>query len=195
MHNDMDDIMDQWKNAKSAVPKEGSVDALIKTAESRRKSSVAFHYGNMIALSVLAIALVLLFIFVFPFRETISRIGVGCMVIPILLRIVVEYFSSRKAQQIDLTSTTNSTTDQTLQFYEFRKKIHGPVTISIVALYTVGLGLLTPEFHKYIGARIFLFDGFYCISGIFVIWQIRKGIRKEMKDLEEIIKIKSQLNA
>jgi hypothetical protein len=194
MQNDMDEIMNQWKKAKASVPKEGSIDLLIKTAESRKKSSVAFHYGNMVALTLLVVALVLLFLFVFPFRETISRIGVACMIGTIVLRVIIEYYSSRKAAQIDLASNTTSTTDQTLKFYEFRKRIHGPVTISMVALYTLGLGLLTEEFYKYLGARIFLFDAFYCIGGVIVIWQIRKGIKKEMHDLEEIIKIKTQLN-
>jgi hypothetical protein len=195
MQNDMDEIINQWKKAKQSVPKEGSIDSLIKTAESRRKSSVAFHFGNMIVLSVLAVVLVLFFLFLFPFQETISRIGVACMVGTIVLRVIIEYYSSRKAAKIDLTSNTNSTTDQTLMFYEFRKRIHGPVTISMVALYTLGLGLLTEEFLKYIGPRIFLFDGLYCIGGVILIWQIRKGIRKEIQDLEEIIKIKAQLSA
>lgn len=193
MQNDMDDIMDQWKKAKKAVPKEDSIDTLIKTAENRRKSSVAFHYGNIAVLGVFAIVLVLLFIYVFPFRETISRIGVVCMVGTIVIRVLIEYYSARKGAKIDLASATTATTDQSLAFYEFRKKIHGPVTVFLVALYTVGLGLLTGEFYKYIGASIFIFDGMYCVAGVFMIWQIRKGIKKEMKDLEEIVKIKSQL--
>jgi hypothetical protein len=195
MQNDMDELVNQWKNAKKGVPKGASIDALIKTAENKRKSSVAFHYGNMIVLSVLAVLLVLCFLFLFPFQETISRIGVGFMVGPIVLRVIIEYYSAQKAHKIDLSAPTVSATDETLRFYEFRKKIHGPVTISIVALYTIGLGLLTQEFMKHIGQIILLFDAMYCVSGVVLIWVIRKGIKKEMNDLQEIIKIKTQLNA
>jgi hypothetical protein len=194
MQNDMDELANQWKNAKKGAPKAHSIDALIKTAENRRKSSVAFHYGNMAVLSVLAIMLVLFFLFLFPFQETISRIGVGFMVGTIVLRVIIEYYSATKAAKIDLTAPTVSATDETLRFYEFRKKIHGPVTISMVALYTIGLGLLTQEFMKYIGQIILLFDAMYCVGGVILIWQIRKGIKKEMNDLQEIIKIKTQLN-
>lgn len=193
MQNDMDELVNQWKNAKKGVPKAESIDALIKTAESRKRSSIAFHYGNMIVLSVLAMTLVLFFLFLFPFQETVSRIGVGFMVGTIVLRVIIEYYSSRKANMINLAAATVSATDETLKFYEFRKKIHGPVTISMVALYTIGLGLLTQEFIKHIGYIILLFDAMYCLGGVFVIWQIRKGIKKEMDDLKEIIKIKSQL--
>jgi Ca2+/Na+ antiporter len=195
MQNDMDDLVNQWKKAKKGVPQADSIDALIKTAENRRKSSVAFHYGNMIVLSVLAIVLVLCFLFLFPFQETVSRIGVGLMVGTIVLRVIIEYFSAKKANKIDLTAPTVSATDDTLKFYEFRKKIHGPVTISLVALYTLGLGLLTQEFIKHIGQIILLFDAMYCVGGIILIWQIRKGIKKEMNDLQEIIRIKTQLTA
>lgn len=195
MQNDMDELVNQWKNAKKGVPKGDAIDALIKTAENRRKSSVAFHYGNMIVLSILAVVLVLFFLFLFPFQELVSRIGVGLMVGTIILRVIIEYYSSKKANKIDLAAPTTSTTDETLKFYEFRKKVHGPVTISMVALYTIGLGLLTQEFIKHIGQIILLFDAMYCVGGVILIWQIRKGIKKEMNDLEEIIKIKTQLNA
>ncbi len=194
MQNDIDDIVNQWKEARKSVHSQESIDKLISTAESRRKSSVAFHYGNMAVLSALAVILVLFFIYLFPFQETISRIGVACMVGTLLVRVIIEYFSARKAARINLLESTLAATDQTLKFYEFRKKIHGPVTIALVALYTIGLALLTQEFRKHIGDIIFLFDAMYCLGGVVLIWQIRKGIKKEMNDLQEIIRIKTQLN-
>lgn len=195
MQNDMDELVNQWKNARKDVRKTESIDALIKTAEGRRKSTLAFHYGNMIALTVLVVVLILFFLYLFPFQETISRIGVGFMIGTIVLRIIIEYLSSRKAAKINLGDTTTAATEETLHFYEFRKRIHGPVTFSMVALYTIGLGLLTGEFIKHIGYIILLFDAMYCVAGIFIIRQIRKGIKQEMNDLQEIIKVKTQLNA
>lgn len=194
MQNDMDDLVNQWKNARKDVRKTESIDVLIKTAEGRRKSTLAFHYGNIIALTLLVVVLILFFLFLFPFQETISRIGVGLMVGTIALRVIIEYFSSRKAAKINLADATAAATEETFHFYKFRKRIHGPVTISMVALYTIGLGLLTVEFIEHIGYIILFFDAMYCVAGIFIIRQIRKGITQEMNDLQEIIKIKSQLS-
>ena len=195
MQNDMNELVNQWKSARREVHTPDSIESLIKTATSKKRSSMAFHYGNIIALTALVIILILMFLFLFPFQETISRIGVAFMVGTIALRVIIEYFSSRKAARIDLAAATSSATEETLKFYEFRKRIHGPVTISMVVLYSIGLGLLTGEFIKHIGYIILLFDALYCITGVLVIWQIRKGIKKEMNDLQEIIKIKTQLHS
>ena len=122
-----------------------------------------------------------------------SRIGVALMVGGLVIRIMIEYYSALKSRTIDVSNNALSNTDQTLEFYNFRKRIHGPVTIIIVAIYCIGLGLLTPEFYKYIGPVIFLFDGMFCVAGVIIIWQVRKGIRKEMTDLKDILEIRRQL--
>ena len=193
MQDDLDDIVNQWKKAKQQVPGDNAVDQLIQSAKSKQKVSLAFHYGNMIVLAGVAVMLVLFFIFLFPFREFISRIGVALMVGGLVARIIIEYYSATKSRTIDVSENALSNTDRTLEFYNFRKHIHGPITITIVAIYCIGLGLLTPEFYKYIGPIIFLFDGMFCVSGAIIIWQVRKGIKKEMTDLNAILEIKRQI--
>jgi hypothetical protein len=193
MQDDIDDIVNQWKKAKQSVPKENSVNELIAQAEQKRKASLSFHYGNMIVLGAVVVMLVLCFLFLFPFQETLSRTGVAFMVGSLLIRIVIEYYSVQKSRSIDFSKSALSNTDLTLAFYNFRKRVHGPVTITIVAIYCLGLGMLTPEFLKYIGPIIYLFDAMFCLGGVVMIWQIRKGIQKEMNDLKEIVKIKTQL--
>ena len=193
MQDDFDDIVNQWKKAKQRVPEGGAVDQLVKHAKSKQKASLAFHYGNMLVLAGVAVMLILFFIFLFPFKELMSRIGVALMVGGLVIRIMIEYYSALKSRTIDVSNNALSNTDQTLDFYNFRKRIHGPVTIIIVAIYCIGLGLLTPEFYKYIGPVIFLFDGMFCVAGVIIIWQVRKGIRKEMTDLKDILEIRRQL--
>jgi hypothetical protein len=195
MQNDMNELVNQWKSARKDVRQHDDIASLIKSAESKKRSSMAFHYGNMIILSALVIALTLMFRFLFPFQETISRIGVFLMIASIAARVVIEYISSRKAAKITFAAAASSAAEDTLKFYQYRKRIHGPVTISIVGLYTLGLALLTEEFIKHIGYIILLFDAMYCIAGVLMIWQIRKGIKKEMNDLQEIIRIKAQLTS
>ena len=193
MQDDLDDIVNQWKKAKQQVPGDSAVDQLIRSAQSKQKASLAFHYGNMIVLAGVAVMLILFFIFLFPFREFISRTGVALMVGGLVIRIIIEYYSATKSRTIDVSENALTNTDRTLEFYNFRKRIHGPVTITIVAVYCIGLGLLTPEFYKYIGPIIFLFDGMFCVSGVIIIWQVRKGIKKEMTDLKDILEIRKQI--
>ena len=193
MQDDLDDIVNQWKRAKQQAQGDSAIDQLIQSAQSKQKASLAFHYGNMIVLAGVAVMLILFFIFLFPFREFISRTGVALMVGGLVIRIIIEYYSATKSRTIDVSENALTNTDRTLEFYKFRKRIHGPVTITIVAIYCIGLGLLTPEFYKYIGPIIFLFDGIFCVSGIIIIWQVRKGIKKEMTDLKDIIEIRKQI--
>jgi hypothetical protein len=193
MQDDIDDIVNQWKKAKQALPREKNVDELIAQAEQKRKASLSFHYGNMIVLVIVIVMLVLSFLFFFPFQETVSRVGVVLMVGSLVTRIVIEFYSVQKSRSINLSVSALSNTDLTVAFYNFRKRVHGPVTISIVTIYCMGLAMLTPEFLKHVGPVIYLFDGMFCIGGAVLIWQIRKGIQKEMKDLRELMKIRTQL--
>jgi cytochrome b subunit of formate dehydrogenase len=82
-----------------------------------------------------------------------------------------------------------------VRFYKLRRLIHGPITITIVTVYVVGLLMLTPEFLIHIGPIIYLFNGLFMASGIVIIWFIRKSIRKETLELEEIIAIKRQIES
>lgn len=191
----MDDLTNRWKQAKESVGLSSNTpEQLILKAKDKKRSTLYFHYGNIIVLSLLVIALSLFFYYVAPFQELLSRIGVSLMIGGILIRIVIELFSSSKFKRIQLVNDTSTTTRHTMDFYNLRKQIHGPVTLLIVALYTIGFWFLTPEFSMYIPFEwMIAMHISYVLGAIFLVWQIRKGIQKEMKNLSELVALKREI--
>lgn len=193
----MDNLTNRWKKAKESVELPSNhLEQLIAKAKDNKRSTLFFHYGNLITLSLLVMALSLFFYYVAPFQELLSRIGVLLMIGGILIRIVIEFFSTSKFKRIQLVNDASSTTQRSLEFYNFRKKIHGPVTLVIVALYTIGFWFLTPEFNKYIPFEwMIAMHLSYVLGAVFLVWQIRKGIQKEMKNLSELVELKRDMES
>ena len=110
------------------------------------------------------------------------------------LRIVIELYSIFLSSKIDLSEAALKSNQQVLRYYQFRKRIHSPVTITIVALYTIGFYILTPEFSRYFSLPVMiLIDSSYVVIGIVLITQIRKGIKKEMQHLSDIKGVEERL--
>lgn len=197
MENEMDDLKSIWKSAKGNTGKLGvSTATLISQAEAKRKNAVVSHIWNMGILFGVVVILIVCFYFFFPFRETLSRTGVAFMVGGLLVRIAIELFSIQKAGKVNVSDATAKATEDTLAFYEFRKKIHGPVTISIVTLYVVGFYMLSPEFSKYIPMTgMVIMDIGFLVGAIAMMLFIRTGIRKELEDLRSVVDIKKALSS
>ena len=192
----MDELKNKWGQAKRAVSTDSMpIEGLITKARKKRKHVTNFHYGNIIILTLTLVGISLFFIHVAPVRDAVSRIGAFFMVGGLAVRIVVECFSTVKSQKIDLLNEVAKTTNEALKYYEFRKKIHGPLTITIVALYSLGFYMLTPEFSRYIDFEwMMAIHASYVLGAIFLIWQIRKGIRKEMQNLKELVDLKKEMD-
>ena len=197
MDDELKKLKNQWKDVKSSVEKpEIEVDDIIEKAKKNKKSVLYAHYGNMLILTLTLIMITAFFYYVTSFQDLISKIGVVFMIGGLALRILIEWVSSIRSKQMDLTEHATSSMNSLLQFYQFRKKIHGPVTISIVGLYTLGFYMLTPEFSKYIDLHwMIIMDVGYVIGAIILIIFIRKGIKKEMEELAEIVQMKKELAA
>jgi hypothetical protein len=195
MENEMDDLKSIWKSAKGATGPTGvSPATLINQAEAKKKNAVVSHFWNIGILLALAVILILCFYFFFPFREILSRTGVGFMIGGLFVRIAIEIFSIRKSNNVKVSDTTAQATEDTLAFYEFRKKIHGPVTLSIVLTYIAGFYMLSPEFSKYIPAMwMVIMDVGFLVGAIVMALFIRTGIRKELEDLKSVVEIKKAL--
>lgn len=197
MSNELDDLKKQWKGAKQAVASHTSSAAkLAALGETQKKKLVWFQYGNAIVLTLVAIMLVLCFIYLFPFQDTLSRTGVALMIGGLIVRIAIELFSVVRSKRIQLLDSSVRNLESTIAYYEFRKKVHGPVTTIIVGLYVIGFYMLTPEFLRYIDWRWMLFyDIIFVVGGIILVWQIRKGIREEMLSLQQVIKARQEIVA
>jgi hypothetical protein len=195
MDNEFKNLQQKWQKQKKELgDSSSSFEQIVSTIENKRKKGLSFHYGNIVILSITLIGLFLFFYFVAPVQELLSRIGVGFMMIGILLRIVIEVFSSMKSKRINKLDTALKTTELTLDFYKFRKKIHGAITHIIFVLYLVGFYMISPEFSNYFSLWQMILMDVSCFVIIAVIYiQMRKGIQNEMNTLLEIIELKKEI--
>jgi len=195
MDNEFKSLQQKWQKQKNELKENASsLEQIVSTIESKKKKGLSFHYGNIIILVVTLIGLFLFFYLVAPVQELLSRIGVGFMMIGILLRIIIEVFSSIKSRKINKLDTALKTTEMTLDFYTFRKKIHGAITHIIFALYLIGFYMISPEFSNYFSLWQMILMDVSCFVILAIIYvQMRKGIKKEMNMLLEIIALKKEI--
>lgn len=196
MNNEFESLQRKWQKQKTALEDNTSTfEQLISKINSKRKKGLSFHYGNILILGSTLVGLFLFFYNVAPVKELLSRIGVGFMMIGILLRIVIEIFSSVKAKRINKLDTALKTTELTIDFYTFRKKIHGTITHVIFVLYLVGFYMISPEFSNYFSLwQMLLMDISCFVIAVFIYFQMRKGIKNELKTLLEIVALKKEMD-
>ncbi len=195
MNNEFEELQRKWQKNKQNIKKNPeAIDKMLITIAAKKKSNIRFHYGNISILFIIVLGVASFFYYVAPVKEIASRIGVFLMIGSLFLRILIEYLSILKSKKIDVVDNVLKTTNNTLDFYTFRKKIHGPVTLTIIALYTIGFYLITPEFSIYFSTwQMILIDGSYIIGAIIPFLIVRKSIQKEMHTLLEIIDLKNKI--
>ena len=195
MSNDFQDLKAKWQSAKQSLPttKTSSSD-LIKDIDAKRKSGLRFQYGNMAILGATLVTLILVFVVFFPFNELMSRIAVALMVGGMAVRVAVEFISVQKSRSINMGATALEALQSSEAYLSFRKRVHGPVTISILVIYTVGYYAILPELSKYFDQRLIIFWAIIYVVGLIVFGtQVRKSIKKEIKELEEIVELKKEI--
>jgi hypothetical protein len=140
------------------------------------------------------IVITLFFYYVAPVKEILSRIGAGLMISGLVFRIFIEVISIHKAKQINKLDDALKTMDNTIKFHQFRKTIHNIIAPVVVVLYTIGFYMITPEFSLYMKFwNLVLIDVSYVIIGIILFVIIRKGVKKEMQKLEDIMELKKEI--
>ena len=116
------------------------------------------------------------------------------MISGLVFRIFIEVISIYKARQINNLDNTLKTTENTINFHQFRKTIHIVIAPIIIVLYTIGFYMITPEFSLYIEYwNLVLIDISYLIIGIILFIVIRKGVKKEMQKLTDIMELKNDI--
>jgi hypothetical protein len=196
MKDEKDDITSLWQQAKGKNQAPGAPDLTeIKSqAAARKKSALVAHYGNAGVLTVTVLILVFYFYYLYNFQDVLSNIGINLMIGGLIVRIGIEIYSALRSRHIHVTDTAAQSLQNSVAFHEFRKRIHGPVTIVIFALYFIGFYMLTPEFSRYISLGwMIALDGGALIVAAFLILVIRKGIKQELKDLEKMVELQRSL--
>ena len=196
MNNNLDSLKNMWQEAAKVRETETTVgsETIIAQAQKKKHNTLKMHIGNILVLTLTLAGISAFFMYVARFNELISHIGVGLMTGGLAVRILIEFFSIYRSTKIDVTETAFNTNKALLNFHQFRKTIHGPVTLTILVLYTIGFYLLTPEFSLYFSAPLMiLIDLSYIVAAVIFTWQIRNAIKKEMNYLNELIKLEKYL--
>jgi hypothetical protein len=196
MKDELDDLKSMWQQAKESGQQQKVMDvnALITLGEAKKKSMLAAHYGNALVLSATVIMLIFYFYYLYNFQMTLSHIGYNLMIGGLIVRIGIEIFSVFRSKQISISDTAIHSLENSIAFYQFRRRIHGPVTIFIFTLYFVGFYMLTPEFSKYISLKgVILMDISALVVAAVLILFIRRGILQELRDLEKIVELQKSL--
>ena len=195
MDSEFNILQNKWKSNKKEIElSNDSLDVLYSKIKGKEKENYFFYYGTIIILLVTLIAISLFFYYVAPVKETLSRIGVGLMISGLFFRILIEIISIYKAKQINNIDNTLKTIENTINFHQFRKTIHKVIAPIIIVLYTIGFYVITPEFSLYIKFwNLVLIDISYVIIGIILFIVIRKGVKKEMHQLDDIIGLRNDI--
>ncbi len=195
MNTDFEALQREWQKNKDDIKRDTtSMNDLFFLIQKKKKASVQFQYGNAIVLLVTLLVISAFFYYVAPVKEILSRIGAGFMIFGLLLRIIIEIVSIIKSKKIDIKNNVLETSENTITYYKFRKKIHGPITIIILVLYTIGFYMITPEFSLYFTTwQMILIDVSYVVGACVFIPIIRKSIRREIQNLLDIVDLKNRI--
>jgi len=193
---ELTDVAALWQKAKTSHQEEpkANIRELIAASQARKKSALSAHYGNAAILSITVLMLVFYFYYRYNFQDVLSKIGYNLMIGGLIIRIIIEFFSVWRSKQIHISDTAARSLQQAVAFHEFRKRIHGPVTMIIFVVYFIGFYMLTPEFYRYISLTwLIIVDISALIISVVLTYVIRKGIRQELLDLEKLVELQRSL--
>lgn len=195
MNSEFNELLNKWEDNKKEIElSTKSLNVLYDKIQKKEKENYLFYYGTITILLITLIVISLFFYYVAPVKETLSRIGVFLMISGLIFRILIEIISINKARQINNIDKTLKTIESTINFHKFRKTIHTVVAPIIIALYTIGFYSITPEFSIYIKFwNLVLINVSYVIIGIILFLVIRKGVKREMQKLKDIIALKNDI--
>ncbi|WP_346864295.1 hypothetical protein [uncultured Draconibacterium sp.] len=196
MTSDFNDIKTLWKNNKQHIQSKTVQDteAIIEQATKKKNRTLRIQLGNITILLGVLLIISLYFVYVAKFQQSFSHLGSLLMIGSLALRVLIEIFSICFNQKIDLTATVNSNNNSFLRYYSFRKKIHGPVTIGVVLLYSIGFYMLTPEFATWFPLWLLvLIDLSYVLGAFIAGYFVRSAIVRELKMLKEILRFRDDL--
>ncbi|MEO6682449.1 MAG: hypothetical protein ABIN48_06445 [Ginsengibacter sp.] len=184
-----------WKESITRVPNDPvDLDVLIKSAQKKIRSSIQLQWGTVIILLITFFLISMYFKYVAQFHQTLSHIGEWLMLGGLAIRILLELFSIYLSKNIRLTGTVLQSNRSTFVFFKFRNWINGPVTITILILYTIGFYMLLPEFSLYFKSIIVVLFGLSYIFAAFIFMGfIRSAVKKEKKILKELEEIQQDL--
>ena len=195
MNDIIDDLKHEWSEAKKHPPeKTTSVEELISRSNQKLKSTWIHYVKNIAILTLTLVGITAFFMYVAPLENTLSHIGISCMLGGLLLRILAECYGIYRSFKMDMSQPALIVNKLYLDFHTHRKKVNGAFTISILLVYTVGFYLLIPEFSNYLSTiAVVLIAVSYLLSATIFGYFIRKSVRDEKLILNQLLELQQEL--
>ncbi len=196
MNDQTDDLKNLWQHARNDDHSQpADTGHIITMAKQQMKSSIHLQLRTILILLITLVGLAAFFVYAAKLKHTISHIGTGLMLGGLALRIIIECFSIYLSNKINLSETALRSNNASLAYFQFRKRINGPVTICIVILYSIGFYMLTPEFSLFFSKLVMIMmDLSYILIAVIFTRFIRITIKKEINISNEILRIQNDLN-
>lgn len=175
-----EELQNTWNQQTESNTKPDAT-ALIKKAEAHTKTIKRNHFWTGAILSLSSVLLITYYIWVAAYKNTIFNIGLCIMITMLLLRVILEWVSMKKFENLKTDATLIDYSKQAHQFYQWRKKIHYILTPLIYLTYIAGFIFLLPVFKDNFSKGFYLYIlcsgfGFFIIFGFFMIRKIKKEI-------------------
>jgi cation transport ATPase len=195
MSDILDDLQNMWDDAKKDKNEHSlSAKDLIALSKQKMRKAVWMQVGTIAILTITLLGISAFFIYVAQFRNLLSHIGIFLMTGGLVVRILIEVYSIYRSSKIDLSLTASNVNKRYLNFFDYRSRIHGPVTIGILVAYSVGFYLLIPEFANYFSTvEVTLIALSYLLAAAIFGYFIRKGIRDEMELLRSVLQLQDEM--
>ncbi|TDO96588.1 hypothetical protein [Flavobacterium sp. 245] len=176
-----EELQNIWEQQTESDTKPTATE-IIKKAEANTKKIKRSHFWTKVILSLTSLILISYYIWVGAYRQTLFSFGLCIMITMLLVRIAIEWISTKKLESLKTDVNLIEYSKLAHQFYEWRKKIHYIFTPIIYLTYIVGFTLLLPVFKDNFSSGFYLYIlisgyAFLLIFGFFMIRIIKKEIR------------------
>jgi 4-amino-4-deoxy-L-arabinose transferase-like glycosyltransferase len=185
------ELQNIWNQQPQSVRGPQPVEIIRRAEDNTRK--IKRKHQWTIGLLVVTVLVLSWYFMVYGIRATNTfSWGLCTMILSLVLRILLEYISYRKFQQIDIRSDFNTYAENIRRFYMRRKKLNYLYTPLILLAYSIGFLLLLPVFRQVFSSFFFWY---IVLSGTIVLvlfaWMVTKQAKKEMQLLDFLKDIKN----
>lgn len=176
-----------WQQQSGKGAQRPMPEQLMQLSEEQAKQVKSKFRLTIGVLSLVVLILMAYFGTYAGFTFTNFSIGLLLMISSLMVRIVLEWFSTLQFQQLDRLVDFSTFLQQSTSFYRKRRVLHFIITPLLYATYIVGFVLLLPVFKQEFSNGIywyFIFSGFGSLAVL--AWFIYKANRKELSVLKKL---------
>ncbi|MEM5565593.1 hypothetical protein WNY78_10780 [Psychroserpens sp. AS72] len=172
-----EELKSDWDNQPKQNPPRGGSELIVQKINGLKRK----QWITNIVLLITVLILIGFFFYVEAYNNTTVTFALFLMVSSLLVRIIIEYFSIKKLQEIDVTVNSSVFNDNIIAYYKKRIRTHYIITPIIIILYSLGFILLLPSFKKYLSEGFYTYIIFSAIIILIImVLFFRKQIKKEL---------------